>query len=116
MDGHWDPEKSIQALSQEREVRDLTHEELARQILADNTPGAAASVAQLAMFSPDESVRLRASQYVLDRVLGRPTQEGDNAGAKDDFFVQFMSNVVSAQNLTEEPDLAANAAPTTTEP
>ncbi len=46
-------------------------EVLARQIFRDNLPLAAASIVHLSQFGNNERIRLQASQYVVDRVLGK---------------------------------------------
>ena len=54
-------------------------EEKVKQILLDNAESAATTQATL-LDSPDESVRLRASNSILDRVIGKPQDKSGQPG------------------------------------
>ena len=65
---------------------ELTSEELAEKILTDAAPIAAQAVVKLATMDPNSGVRLRASQYILDRAIGK-TGDGPTKNAPwDEIF------------------------------
>jgi hypothetical protein len=72
-DVDWDALKSIQADSamEAHLSPDKSPEELAEKILTDAAPSAAMGVVKIALSDPNSSTRLRASQYILDRAIGR---------------------------------------------
>jgi hypothetical protein len=69
----WDALKSIEADSSlEQNVHpDKSPEDLAEKILTDAAPSAAMAVVKIALGDPNSNTRLRASQYILDRAIGR---------------------------------------------
>lgn len=56
-----------------------------KRIFDSNAPFAAAQIVDLATNGSNEGVRLRASQYVVDRVLG-PLGKDDNEEALNEFL------------------------------
>jgi hypothetical protein len=72
-DPNWLPESAIEALNSERRTLypDETQAQTARRLMQENSPGAALSIIQIALYSPNDRLRLDASKYVIDRVLGR---------------------------------------------
>jgi len=71
MAAEWDPDKALESLAMEKTVDEtITDEALARKLFKEASPRAALSIINLAMHSPTEAVRLKASMYITDRVLG----------------------------------------------
>jgi hypothetical protein len=68
--------------------QDLSAEDLAEKILTDAAPVAAHSIVKIATMDPSSAVRLRASQYILDRAIGK-TGDGPTKNAPwDEIFKQ----------------------------
>lgn len=67
----WLPEEALKAIEMELHDEALTSETLAERYLIKNAPAAALSIANLSKHSPDPRVRLAASTYIVDKVLGR---------------------------------------------
>jgi hypothetical protein len=87
----WIPDAAIANLQQERIVRpDKTNMELARELLTDAAPMAAQSLAWLSTHAANESIRLKASQYIIDGVVGGAWSAG-NAG--DDLLMALVSQL-----------------------
>jgi len=77
----WVTEDELAALvEQKTEDRSQSDEDLARKILREGAPFVARGVLQIAVHSHSEATRLRAGQYVLDRVLGRPGDDLKSGG------------------------------------
>jgi hypothetical protein len=75
-DDEFDDPDSMRALEEsanmERTVfAEKTGAELAESILEDAAPLAAQSIVRIATNDPNSRVRLSASQYIVDRVLGK---------------------------------------------
>jgi hypothetical protein len=78
----WIPDDELEALNLERIAKpDQTDEELARAILMTAAPMAAKSIAHLSVHATAEQVRLAASKYIIDGVVGggfkSTSEEGD---------------------------------------
>lgn len=87
----WLPDEEIELLVVERIARpEMTDAEQARDILTKAAPKAAASVAWLALYSNNENVRLRASQYIIDGVVGG-TFKG--TGGEDDVLMALVNKL-----------------------
>lgn len=76
----WDPQSVKQAIDMELEfgtvsvddsTSHITSEGLARNKARAATPVAMDSIIHLATYSENESIRLKAATYIVDRVLGR---------------------------------------------
>lgn len=63
-----------------------TDEELAEYVLTKAAPMAAQAVVKLALNDPSSSIRLRASQYILDRAIGRVGDGPTKNAPWDDVF------------------------------
>lgn len=70
-DPDWLPDDAVAALNQERVFTQETPAEMARRIFKESAPNAAASIVHVALYGSNERLRLDASKYVVDRVLGR---------------------------------------------
>ena len=74
----WIPEAELMKLKTERVVNpEKTHLELARDILTSAAPMAAQSLAHLSTHAANESIRMKASQYIIDGVVGGAWGTGD---------------------------------------
>ena len=81
-DPDWLPDSAIEALNTERRVHtDETPAQTARRLMHENGPGAALSIIHIALYGSNERLRLDASKYVVDRVLGRV---GDDVNQGED--------------------------------
>ena len=81
----WDADEALSALEMESSVHGSESDaECATRILCENTPRAVLAIVHLAQHSANEQTRLRAAQYVVDRVLGR-IGENNPAGNEDPF-------------------------------
>lgn len=70
--GEWLPDEAINTITLTRTLRpELTDETLSERILTEAAPSAALSISHLSKYSADPRIRLMASQYILDKVLGR---------------------------------------------
>lgn len=65
--------------------------ELAEQILIDSAPYVAHKMVQLALNGSNESVRLRASMAILDRVLGKSGGDGPTKQAPWEGLIDAVS-------------------------
>jgi hypothetical protein len=90
-DKEWLPDAALDALQCERAVQsDLTDEELARKILMTAAPMAAQSVAYLSVHASAENIRLAASRYIIDGVVGGGFKTG---GAGDDILLALVTRL-----------------------
>lgn len=73
LDGpEWLPDKVLEVVKMERDLNEsVTDETLTERYLIRSAPVAALSVAHLSKHSADPRVRLAASTYIIDKVLGR---------------------------------------------
>ena len=69
---------------------DRTNMELAREILTDAAPMAAQSLAFLSTHAANESIRLKAAQYIIDGVVGGSWSSG---GAGEDLLMALVSKL-----------------------
>lgn len=91
----WDPDAVKQAIDMELQFGDSsTSESLALSTLRKNAAFAADSIAYLATHSENESIRLKASQYILDRVMGRITDTPITSGSED-VYTKLVEGVVN---------------------
>src|SRR5689334_1601338 len=89
----WLPEAMIDALITERAVEpEMSDEEYARLILMRSAPKAAQSVAWLSMYSNNEQIRLKASQFILDGVL---TGNFKGSGGEDDVLANLVQQLIA---------------------
>lgn len=74
---NWDPERVKQALDTELSVEGINaHRKITARKLREAAPVCADAIAHLATWSTNESVRLKAASYVLDRVYGKVGNDG----------------------------------------
>jgi hypothetical protein len=98
-DEKWIPDEALRALTLEARVRDDESTiERAKRLLTENVDVAAASTIWLARSSTNERIRLEASRYVMERVLGR-AGDAPATGSLDDLFAKLdrMNEMAAAQ-------------------
>jgi hypothetical protein len=89
----WLPDEAIETIVCERITEpELTDEQLARRILMRAAPGAAKNVAHLAMYSTSEQIRLAASRYIIDGVVGG-TFKGE--GGEQDVLLSLVQQLAA---------------------
>jgi hypothetical protein len=74
-----------------------TTAQFAQRIFTENAPLAAQQIVSIAQHGSTDRIRLEASKYVTDRVLGKI---GEAAKPDEDPFVKFMKEVM-ANSVTE---------------
>lgn len=70
----WVTDAEVEALAHEREVMGTDHVQQAEEILKQHLPTAVNSIAKLARVANNETVRLNAAKYIIDRNLGKITE------------------------------------------
>lgn len=91
----WNPDEVFQALDTELAVHeDRSIEEIAKRKLRDSAAHAADSIIHLAIHSENESLRLKASAYIIDRVMGKITDVPMGTSA-DDSLASLLKGVVT---------------------
>jgi hypothetical protein len=80
MDPNWEPSKEdIAALTNsELAFDDGDHAATARRLFKENAPTAALSIIRMATHGSTERIKLDASKYVLERVLGKVGDDGED--------------------------------------
>ena len=94
----WVTSADIDMLNAEsRQIKEgETDEELARRIMRANLPSVAMGLAKMALYDTNANVRLRASQYLMDRVLGKPGEDV-NVGVQSP-LEQLMGEITEVLN------------------
>ena len=93
----WVADDALANLSMERQIHpEESVEDTARRLFRENSSVAALSIIHLSRHASTERIRLDASKYVLDRVLGRV---GDDAyGQTKDPLEMFIKGVEEYAN------------------
>ena len=87
----WVSDEALAAIQTARIVYpDKTNEELARDTLMSAAPMAAQSVAWLSVHATAEAIRLKASQYIIDGVVGGGFKNG---GGPDDLLMALVTEL-----------------------
>jgi len=86
----WDPQAALLELAKEQEVLGLDTNDtlLTEQRILRAGPLAADAIIQLAQYSTSERIRMDASKYLLDKILGKEAMSG---GAAVDPFQQLLA-------------------------
>lgn len=96
----WVPDEELEKLKLERVVApELTNAELAYDILSTSAPAAAQSVAWLALHAGQEAIRLKASQYIIDGVVGGGFK-GASSGI-DDMLVALVRQLSENDEISQ---------------
>lgn len=95
----WNPDEVQKALDSELLVHeDRSFEDIARRKLTEGVVFAADALLHIAMHSDNEAHRMRASEYILNRVMGKPTDEPLGNADKDDALAQLAGTVTRSQS------------------
>ncbi len=96
MSHEWVPDDALNSLAMEQSVRpEETPEAITRRLMRENASVAALSIIHLSKHASTERMRLDASKYVLDRVLGRI---GDDLSESNDPLALFLEGVEEYAN------------------
>ena len=79
----WDPDEALLATVKDKEIFNTSYEDQTREVLDQAGPSAARSVVNMALYSQNEPVRLKAATYILDRQLGRTGEEKQSQSTVD---------------------------------
>jgi hypothetical protein len=79
-DGWFPSPEDVEEINKRYEATQGSHPELseeqqAKEVFTNNVRQAAQSIVNLALTGQSERIRLSASQYVVDRIMGKPGQE-----------------------------------------
>jgi hypothetical protein len=89
-------EADIEAMKMDRHFIGGSGPEQAKKILAEASPAAAMQIAKLSLHADNPSVRLRASQYILDRTI-----VDDGSQNSKDPWDKMMEEMVAAAKTAE---------------
>lgn len=74
----WLPEDAQEAMMLEAQMHpDETDEARARRVLREAGPAAAVAIVHVAQYGESSRVRLDASKYIIDRLLGKIGDDGE---------------------------------------
>jgi hypothetical protein len=101
MGEQWIPDVELEKLKCERLYEpDVTDEERARKILMSSAPMAAQSLAWLSVHAVNEQIRLKASTYIIDGVVGgKLRREGDTDDVLYALVTELAKNDAESLNL-----------------
>jgi sensor histidine kinase regulating citrate/malate metabolism len=92
-DDSWVPEDALANLTSERTLNPAeTEEQLARRLLKENVPQAVLAIIHTSQHGTSERVRLDASKYIVERVLGKV---GDDAYGEISPLTKFLDQMAS---------------------
>lgn len=79
----WVDEKALEALKMESAVfgeglGSQTNPEIAERLFDENVVGATMSIIHIARCAPNDNLRFKAAQYIVDRVLGASKKDPQN--------------------------------------
>jgi hypothetical protein len=102
----WDPESALTSLVLEDHIEDEQDERRAAdRIFRESLPMSAKSITHLAAFGTTERIRLQASQYVVDRVMGKIRDATSLDGTEDPFL-----DLLGAVQVSNEEEAAIGRA------
>jgi hypothetical protein len=84
-DPSWDPAAALSALEMETRVHGEGEKPIdqAKRLIDENLPLATASVIHLALHGQNENQRFQAARYLMDRGLGKVTDQGTSVEGGD---------------------------------
>lgn len=97
----WDPDKVQQAidadlhLNMDEDGNTLSYEQLAKDRLRENVPFAVSVLAHIMQYSDNENLRAKVAQYMVDRVIGRVSDQPLFTSGSDDPLMRIMEEVTS---------------------
>lgn len=87
----WVPDQILESIALERVMEPkVSAEEEVREELKSRALAAAKSIAYLSIHSPTERVRLEASKYIIDQVIGKP---GISTEPAKDIITDFINGI-----------------------
>ena len=96
-DPQWDPGNFLDSVTTEREALEYSPAKQAEKLIEENLPLAVMGVIHTALHDPSSKVRLEAQKLIMDRGLGKITEQGVSA-EKDilkNIFGDDVDNMVS---------------------
>lgn len=91
----WLPRAAIDRMQSDLQLHgEITRAALAERIIADAAPLASYRVVEIATTSEDEGLALKASQYILDRELGKPKTSMSLNVTESNPVLQVLEGVV----------------------
>jgi hypothetical protein len=91
----WVSEDAMESLILERTINPSeSAEDLSRRLIRENLPVVTQSMIHLAIHSASETTRLRAGQYLVDRMLGKPGDDLKSQG--EDPLGDLLSELTKA--------------------
>jgi hypothetical protein len=102
MDPNWEPTPAEKAalLNAEMDLDDGDTAVTARRLFKENAPTAALSIIRMATHGSTERIKLDASKYILERVLGKIGEDGEE-------IISPIEAVLN--NLTRDAEKHANS-------
>jgi hypothetical protein len=99
----WDEEDAIESLTMERSIHDETNEQLTKRLLEEAAPMAAQSIIHIALHDTNGNTRLRAAQYIADKVYA---DDSTKSGAAP--WEELVGSVVSEAELLTKSSSAGS--------
>jgi hypothetical protein len=91
----WLPREALDRMQSDLQLHgEITRAALAERIIADAAPLASYRVVEIATTSEDEAIALKASQYILDRELGKPKTSMQLNVTESNPVLQVLEGVV----------------------
>lgn len=96
----WDPEEVRAALDTELAVEgdQKTYDDIARRKINEAVPFAADALIHIVMHSENERHRMQAAEYILNKVLGKPSDMPQGDPDKDDALTKLAGTVTVARS------------------
>lgn len=97
----WDPKAALESLVDEKSHFDESDEQLAKRLFKEASPRAALSIIHMAAHSQNERIRLDASKYITERVLGpasSPASEGESDTPLEDLLGDIVGQIEQYAN------------------
>lgn len=92
----WDAEKALADAVAADRLEIESYEDQTRRHLKQAAPAAAMSIIKTALYSTNERLKYQASQYIVDRMLGRIGEE--KLSGSDSPLEAFLADVVQFAN------------------
>lgn len=93
MDNEWNPESALEGLAAERNVMEIDEAVQAESLFRENLPLAALMLIDLAKNGINEKIRLDASRYIVERIIGQ-LKDVDLNSTKGDPLLELLGQVV----------------------
>jgi len=104
LDPYWDSDKALEAMKMERVIHpEETDEALTQRIFKEAAPQAATGIVHTAFHGVNENTRFNAQKYVVERVLGKIGDSGDQDDSPLNQMVRELAAAAEsyANNHTE---------------